>query len=537
MMTTVEFSHLIVFIPAAGRGTRASGTSELPKPLITVGGVPLIVRVMMQYPADTQFIVAVGFKADWIKQVVSSYALSRSIKVEFVTTDSWQSPSKGLAHTILDAKALLRGNSFIFHAVDGLFSESAIDSVLNSKYDAVVMCPPNAPATYRTIENNDWVRVDCDNLYALPVYTGLSVIHDTDLFFRNLDHLAGSNPEGGETIGLDPTGLEIINLTKNQWLDFGTSANIEKNLKEFPTTDIVLEKSNEAIWNIDGRMLKFHESPIFISQRVERAKTLSPYVPKVHQDGENLFSYERIEGITLSKEKVSKFRELLHFLNEFWFRDLDVLAPISEYDHDFVAFYKEKTLSRVHDFRVKYPSYDVRKINGQGVGRLDDLLAIVDWEKLCAPVLVRAHGDLHPDNIIVTNGASQFQFLDWRQELAGITSGWGDLYYDLGKLRHGLIVDHEAVSKDEFHVHFDNLDSSWSISQSDKKRQWLQELDEFIVQQQFDAHRANVMTALIFINIASLHHKPYDMFLMLLGHSLLFETSIPGNSEKEMEPQ
>jgi len=31
---------------------------------------------------------------------------------------------------------------------------------------------------------------------------------------------------------------------------------------------------------------------------------------------------------------------------------------------------------------------------------------------------------------------------------------------------------------------------------------------------------------LIFINIACLHHKPYDMFLMLLGHSLLFETTI-----------
>lgn len=535
MIITVEFNKLLVFIPAAGRGSRASGTSKLPKPLISIGGVPLIVRVMMQYPTGTRFVVALGYKADWIKQVVSYFAASRGIHVDFVLTNSWESLNKGLAHTILDSKTYLRGNPFIFHAVDGIFSEIVIDSILSAKKDTVVLCPPNASSTYRTIQNSDWVRVDCDDSYALPVYTGLSVINDSNQFFRNMDLLGESDPDGGETIGLDPARLEVIYLSKNHWLDFGTSANIEKNLKEFPISDIVLEKSNEAIWNIDGRMLKFHESPIFISQRVARSKTLSPYVPEVKHDGNNLFSYERIEGITLSKEKIPKFQEFLDFLKEFWFRDLDDLATVFESDYDFIEFYQRKTWSRLHDFTVKYPSYDVRKINGVDVNRLDDLLATVDWEKLCTPVLVRAHGDLHPDNILVTQDASKFQLLDWRQELAGLTSGWGDLYYDLGKLRHGLIVDHEAVSKDEFNVHFNNGDSHWSISQSDKKRQWLQELDEFILQQQFDIHRAKVMTALIFINIAALHHKPYDMFLMLLGHSLLFETSISGHSQKSTD--
>jgi hypothetical protein len=107
-----------------------------------------------------------------------------------------------------------------------------------------------------------------------------------------------------------------------------------------------------------------------------------------------------------------------------------------------------------------------------------------------------------------------------------MTSGWGDLYYDLAKLRHGLIVDHEVVSKGDFAVIFNNLGSYWSIPQSNKKRQWLIELDAFIEERQFDIRRSRVMTALIFINIACLHHKPYDMFLMLLGHSLLFETTI-----------
>jgi len=517
---------LLVYIPAAGRGSRASSTSHLPKPLISVGGIPLILRVMMQYPPGTKFVIALGFKAEWIKQVVSYYARNQSIEVEFVVTDSWLFADKGLANTILDSRELLIGKPFIFHAVDGLFSESAINSVSIANCNSIVTCPPCAPAAYRILDKNQWIRVECNDQYELPVYTGLAVIWDTQTFFENIELLAENNPEGGETIGLDPSGLNVISLEKYEWRDFGTTANIELNLKEFPSADVVLEKSNEAIWGVNGRMLKFHESPSFISNRVLRASNLTPFVPQVRHEGVNLFSYERIEGTTLSKDEASKFCELLKFLEDFWFENLHNLAPVSKEQHDFVEFYKTKTFARVMEFKAKYPDYDVRKINEVKVRGLDDLLADVDWPNLCLPQLVRTHGDLHPDNIIVTHNDSQFRFLDWRQDIAGMTSGWGDLYYDLAKLRHGLIVDHEVVSKGDFEVIFNNLGSYWSISQSDKKKQWLIEVDAFIEGRQFDIRRSRVMTALIFINIACLHHKPYDMFLMLLGHSLLFETTI-----------
>lgn len=534
MMITVESSNLLVYIPAAGRGSRASGTSHLPKPLITVGGIPLILRVMMQYPSGTQFIIALGFKAEWVKQVVSYYAKNREIDVEFVITDSWQYADKGLAHTILDSKEFLIGRPFIFHAVDGLFSESAIKSVSSLNCNAIVMCPPCAPAVYRTLDENKWVRIECDAQYELPVYTGLAVIWDSKTFFINIEFHAENNPEGGETIGLDPKGLKVIALVKNEWRDFGTTANIELNSKEFPSVDVILEKSNEAIWGFDGRMLKFHESPSFVSNRVVRASNLAPFVPEVRHDDANLFSYERIKGTTLSRDEASNFSKLLKFLEDFWFGNLHKLTAVSSEESDFIDFYKTKTFARVMEFKKKYPEYDVRVINGVKVRCLDDLLAAVDWPKLCSPEFVRTHGDLHPDNIIVTHDDSQFRFLDWRQDIAGMTSGWGDLYYDLGKLRHGLIVDHEVVSKGEFEVIFDNLGSFWTISQSDKKRQWLQEIDIFIQEQKFDIQRSRVMTALIFINIACLHHEPYDMFLMLLGHSLLFETTL-GKDTQEID--
>ena len=48
----------------------------------------------------------------------------------------------------------------------------------------------------------------------------------------------------------------------------------------------------------------------------------------------------------------------------------------------------------------------------------------------------------------------KFTFLDWRQDFNGIIT-YGDLYYDLGKLMHGIIVSHEIVNKNKFEILID----------------------------------------------------------------------------------
>ena len=63
----------------------------------------------------------------------------------------------------------------------------------------------------------------------------------------------------------------------------------------------------------------------------------------------------------------------------------------------------------------------------------------------------RFHGDLHFENIIYQKKKKDFVFLDWRHDFGGEIK-YGDLYYDLAKINHGLIVSHDEVIKKNFYI-------------------------------------------------------------------------------------
>ena len=69
---------------------------------------------------------------------------------------------------------------------------------------------------------------------------------------------------------------------------------------------------------------------------------------------------------------------------------------------------------------------------------------------LSSGVATRMHGDFHFENIIFTNN-KKYQFIDWRQDFGGILN-YGDMYYDLAKLYHGIIVDHGAIRNNMFSI-------------------------------------------------------------------------------------
>src|SRR5690606_6265854 len=94
-------------------------------------------------------------------------------------------------------------------------------------------------------------------------------------------------------------------------------------------------------------------------------------------------------------------------------------------------------------------------INGEKIPKLKELLDKIDFKHwLCNGTPGRFHGDLHFNNIIKTNDTS-FMLIDWRQDFGGIYD-YGDIYYDLAKLYHGMIVNHYIVQKDLFTINTNN---------------------------------------------------------------------------------
>ena len=70
-----------VVILAGGFGTRLSEyTESIPKPMVEIGGKPIIWHIMKRY-ADygyKDFVIALGYKADVIKNYFASYHLGQN---------------------------------------------------------------------------------------------------------------------------------------------------------------------------------------------------------------------------------------------------------------------------------------------------------------------------------------------------------------------------------------------------------------------------------------------------------------------------
>ena len=74
-----------VVIFAGGAGTRLSEeTYRIPKPMVEIGGIPIIVHIMRYYRSFgfKEFIICAGYKVDYIKNV---YTFFREQKINFET--------------------------------------------------------------------------------------------------------------------------------------------------------------------------------------------------------------------------------------------------------------------------------------------------------------------------------------------------------------------------------------------------------------------------------------------------------------------
>ena len=185
-------------------------------------------------------------------------------------------------------------------------------------------------------------------------------------------------------------------------------------------------------------------------------------------------------------------------------------------------FYKDKTYKRVQLFFTNLERFDTEEnINGIQISKIFELLDQVDWEYISKGTPVRFHGDLHFENILINKNSDQpFTLLDWRQDFGG-NMKYGDIYYDFAKLNHGLIISHQIIDDHLFNIEtkLDHIKFDFHRTQSliDCEKYF----ENWITDQGHDYKKVQIMTALIFLNIAALHHYPYNKLLFYLGKSML----------------
>jgi hypothetical protein len=151
---------------------------------------------------------------------------------------------------------------------------------------------------------------------------------------------------------------------------------------------------------------------------------------------------------------------------------------------------------------------------------LSNLLNSIDWNDLANGYAGRFHGDFHFENILFIPKKKSFKFLDWRQDFGGDLEV-GDIYYDLAKLLHGLIVPHEAIVKKFFSIEWKNNKILFKLNRKQILKQCEMRFNEWCINNNFSLKKIRVLTGLIYLNISALHHYPYSLFLYALGKSML----------------
>jgi choline kinase/thiamine kinase-like enzyme len=520
-----------VVIPAAGLGARLGDfTKNYSKAMCTLGKKPIISHIIEKFDDNDEIIILTGYKGNLLKECVESCHPNKNIR--FVDVDVFEGPGSGLGYSLHCAYEFLQ-KPFIFWSCDTVTEKFDLDSV---SYDTNWMVAGTSHNEY--FDNYRHIRVNDKNEVReiLPklikpskgvfCYTGIAFIKDYKQFWETYGQ---GFIENGEAYGL--TNLSNIKAYFiEDWIDTGNRTIFEEAKHVFSSRmeEVILEKPDEAIWFIDNRVIKFHISEKFIADRVERFKTLLTekqnnagiLLPKILSHNTHTYVYQRADGEIASKGiTASKMLDIIS-------RYLDNIETVELTDDEKIAIYKDfyldKTVSRIKKYCADFSDIDKDDvyINGVKCQSAQRLVETINWEQLALEGVFtnNYHGDFHLENILIDG--DKYIMLDWRQNFGKTMVG--DAYYDIAKMWHSLIVNHNMVHADLFSV--ENISPNEVII--DIHRTFIdceceRALIEYLLHSDYSFRQADLMTAIIFLNIAACHIYPYSKFLFNLGKYMI----------------
>lgn len=522
MGSNLKFKYKVL-IASAGLGNRLKGmTKNINKALISVAHKPAISYIIEKFETNIEIVIAVGYKSKSIKDYITLAYPDR--KITFVEVDKYEGEGSGLGYSILQCEKYLQC-PFIFSSNDTI----VLEEIKPPSYNWMGQTDLDDNSQYRSIvaSKNQVNEIRAKNFQGdSKAYIGLAGIFNYQEFWNSMkEGIHEGSIEIGESFGLRsliPQGISLYDLT---WFDTGNIEKLKKTREYFSRTNDynILEKEEEAIWFQEDKVIKFSIDKKFIENRVKRSKSLEKFIPSVLSSNENMYAYKKVEGDVFSKSPtVTNFKFLLNWMKDFW--QVKKLSSFEEKKFYSICnnFYKDKTYKRVQLFFTNLERFDTEEnINGVQTPKIFELLDHVDWKYISKGIPVRFHGDLHFENILINKNLDQpFTLLDWRQDFCG-NMEYGDIYYDLAKLNHGLIISHQIIDDNLFNVET-NLDHiKFDFHRTQNLIDCEKYFENWINDQKYDYKKVQIMTALIFLNIAALHHYPYNKLLFYLGKSML----------------
>jgi NDP-sugar pyrophosphorylase family protein len=523
-------SPLKVIVTTSGIGSRLGEfTKYTNKSLVKVGHKPVLSRIIDSYPKNTQFVVTLGYKWAHVKEFLEiTYP---QIDFQFVLVDKYEGNESSLLHSLAHAEEHLQ-EPFIFHACDTIVSGF---NFTNLQTNWVAGKRGVASTNYAGFDSKGKIVSRFHHKGMLDIdftYVGIAGIKSYKAFWNSLKYVLES--EAPQNFLNDLSVLdemlkseEIFEINEVvDWHDAGNVESLQRAKRAFEYESTLLEKPTEAVFFIDGYVVKFNADEEVNSKKVNRAKLLTGLVPQIESYSNNFFKYKYVEGEVLSNVSNPEIIEnLLHWAEHNLWKSPNKQVQLNFRD-DCEEFYINKSRSRIEEFTSTRRIRDEEAIiNGKTIPSAQTLLTLAKEVLVCNAVESKFHGDFILDNILALPG--DFKLIDWRHEF-GKSLEFGDLYYDLSKLNHSLHISHKLINMGLFDLSINGSEISCSTLRTDLSVSMQYKLRNYVELRGLSWLKVEVLTAIIWINMAPLHHHPFDEFLFFYGRLHLWEALSKG---------
>lgn len=513
-----------VVITTSGIGKRLGNYTEFNnKTLVRIGNKFTICYIIEKYPKESEFIITLGYYGDFVKQfLIMAYP---DYNFTFINIDKYEGKGSSLGYSLLQTKDSINSN-FIYHCCDCIFLDNIIIDEITEHNCMFVYKGENNSNNY-----NIFSSVNVGNKFVSKVndkgetnsdffYIGVAHIKNYKLFFEILELYVNNNyyNESLSDIHIYKEFLKkSININYkviNNWYDMGTLTTFN-NANEYLTCSYnILYKQKESICFLKDYVIKFFFDNTINQNRVKRGQILKNLVPNIIEHSNNYYKMELIDGKLMSE--YYQYGEIYKLLN--WSQE-KMWSKIGDLDEKYFKsickkFYYNKTMERINKFMINNNDKEYNTINGLEVGTINELISKIDFDLLSDSIPSHFHGDFILDNILKVE--NEFCLLDWRQDFCGELE-YGDMYYDLGKLQHNIILNHNNLENNMFYIKETNNGCELDIKCNYFLIQQLKDFNKFIEEKKYNKKKIDILTSLIWINMAPLHEYPLSIFLFHFG--------------------
>ena len=500
-----------VLLTTSGIGSRLGEiTNFTNKSLVRVGDKPCISHILDNYPEEIEIVVTLGYYKDQVKDFLSLVYPKR--KFTFVEVENFRGEGSCQGLSMLQAKEHLQC-PFIFNSCDTIVESNIPEPHTNW----VIGSSEESNDQYRTIDKQGNIflsfkeKGEAPNSDKVLSYIGICGIKDYKDFWENLKEDSQSDCEPINAMA--KSGCPFIVSQTESWLDIGSTTKLKIAKEKLKGEISVLDKPEENIYLINNEIVKFFHDHSIAHDRVSRSMKLQGITPRITGYAGGFYKYEKVEGRPLSKTiNEEKMRSFLDWCSK------DLWKSYKLYNGDFSKelftkacheFYFNKTLDRISKLDESTGISDKEEvINGR---KCLPVSTILETLELSDGVACKFHGDCVTDNIIDEEG--RFTIIDWRQSFGGLEVG--DVYYDLAKLNHSMTFD--IASSDNYTLEFNEKGVEVDIFRSDKLNRCREVLYDFLTENGYNIKKVELLTAIIWINMAPLHEGELKKFLFYFG--------------------